>query len=104
MAKRRLTGVVAKATMEQTAIVVVSQVKVHPLYHKRYLRHTRFPAHNPANQFQVGDIVHIEEHRPLSKTKHWLIRSKVGTQSTQLADDGAIDEPVVELPETTETA
>ena len=87
MAKRRVTGVVAHANQHETAIVTITQIKVHPLYRKRYHVHRRFAAHNPDNIYQSGDIVQIEEHRPISKTKHWIICKKIGqSEQVELVD------------------
>ncbi len=90
MAKRRLIGTIKSVKMHETALVEISRLKEHPLYGKRYRRSTVYAAHNPENLFNLGDVVEIEEHRPISKTKHWLIRSRIGasTSDTQAGDEG----------------
>jgi ribosomal protein S17 len=45
----------------------------HRLYHKQVRRVARFYVHDPENQCQLGDLVRIEETRPISKTKHWRL-------------------------------
>ncbi|HCI05213.1 MAG: 30S ribosomal protein S17 [Parcubacteria group bacterium GW2011_GWC1_45_9] len=74
--KRKLSGEVVSAKMQKTAVVVVKRVKTHPLYHKRMVLSSRFKAENPDNKFREGDYVVIEETRPMSKGKRWLIIGK----------------------------
>lgn len=74
--RRRITGVVVSAKMQETAVVRVDRMKAHPIYGKRYRVSKKFHAHNEANQFAEGDIVVMEETRPMSKTKRWRIVSK----------------------------
>lgn len=78
MTKRRLRGIVTKLSGDQTATVTITTSHVHPLYGKRYQREKKIAAHNPGNIYQVGEEVIIEEHRPISRRKHWLIREKIG--------------------------
>jgi small subunit ribosomal protein S17 len=77
MARRRLIGTITSVKMTETALVTSEVMRRHPLYGKRFRRTTTFAAHNPANTYGVGDLVEIEEHRPISKTKHFLIRRLV---------------------------
>lgn len=70
-------GTIVSDKMNQTAVVHVSRMVEHPLYHKRYRLSKRFKAHNPENQYKEGDKVVIEETRPLSKDKNWKIIRKV---------------------------
>jgi small subunit ribosomal protein S17 len=77
MPKRTLQGVIESHKMQKTVIVKVSAVKVHPKYHKRYSVSKRFPAHAEDGIYNVGDKVVIEETKPISKTKHWRVISKV---------------------------
>jgi small subunit ribosomal protein S17 len=74
---RKFQGVVKSTKMQDTAIVEVATVKIHPLYHKRMRVSNRFPSHNPGNKFAEGDKVEIVECRPLSKTKKWRIVKKI---------------------------
>ncbi len=71
--RRQWEGVIVSTKMSQTAAVKVTSVKVHPIYKKRYHVSKKYLAHNPEDKFQVGDKVIIEETRPLSKRKHWII-------------------------------
>jgi small subunit ribosomal protein S17 len=67
--KRQLSGVITSAKMALTAVVEVTRLKQHPLYHKYYKTSKRYKAHNPDNKFQPGDKVIIEETKPISKDK-----------------------------------
>jgi small subunit ribosomal protein S17 len=73
MPRRRLQGTVVSNKMDKTAVVRVEQLKAHPLYHKVMRRHKRYKAHDDANAAQVGDVVVIEECRPISRDKCWHI-------------------------------
>lgn len=73
MPRRRLTGTVVSDKMEKTAVVRVETLKAHPLYRKVVRRRQRYKAHDEANEARVGDVVVIEECRPISKEKTWAI-------------------------------
>ncbi|MFQ5679406.1 MAG: 30S ribosomal protein S17 [Gemmatimonadota bacterium] len=66
-------GRVVSDAMDKTVVVAVDRVVAHPLYGKRMTRRSRFHAHDEDNEYRVGDIVRIEETRPLSKRKRWRI-------------------------------
>lgn len=70
-------GRVVSNKMDQTVVVAVDYVRRHPLYHKRITRTSKFMAHDEANNCMEGDIVRIEESRPLSKNKRWIVREVV---------------------------
>jgi len=74
--KPRLTkvGRVVSDKMDKTVVVSVDYVRRHPIYHKTIRRTSRFKAHDEQNLCSVGDLVMIEETRPLSKTKRWIVR------------------------------
>lgn len=59
--------------MQKTAVVSVSYEKKHPKYLKYYTVSRRFKAHNENNEYKTGDVVIIEETRPLSKDKRFKI-------------------------------
>lgn len=75
--KRRIKGIVVSAKMAKTRVVEVTREKQHPRYLKYYKVTTRFKAHDEANAYVVGDKVVIEETRPISRDKRWIIISKV---------------------------
>jgi small subunit ribosomal protein S17 len=59
--------------MQKTVVVEIDVVKQHPLYHRPIRRTARLKAHDEHNECQVGDIVRLEQTRPLSKEKHWRV-------------------------------
>ena len=70
-------GRVVSDKMDKTVIVAVEYTRPHPLYKKAMKRTSKFAAHDERNLCKIGDIVRIEETRPLSKTKRWVVREIV---------------------------
>ena len=70
---RTLVGRVSSNKMDNTVTVVVERKMKHPLYGKFIVKSTKYHAHDEANQFNEGDLVEIEETRPVSKTKSWAV-------------------------------
>jgi small subunit ribosomal protein S17 len=66
-------GRVVSNKMQKTVVVVVEYLKPHPLYRKIIRKSKKFHAHDEENTCQIGDMVRIEETRPLSKTKNWQV-------------------------------
>ena len=75
MPKRIMQGVVVSDKMEKTIVVNVERKFPHPLYKKFIKRSKRYHVHDEENQFKMGDIVKIQECRPLSKSKRWEVIS-----------------------------
>jgi small subunit ribosomal protein S17 len=70
---RSLSGRVISSKMNKTATVQVDRRIRHPLYGKIVTRRTKLHAHDESNECKQGDLVQIEECRPLSKTKAWRL-------------------------------
>ncbi len=70
---RTLTGKVVSDKMNKTITVLVERKVKHPLYGKIMVRSKRYHVHDENNEFHPGDMVIIEECRPLSKTKAWRV-------------------------------
>ena len=70
---RRLTGVVVSDKMNKTVTVKVERKVKHPVFGKYMTRSGKYHAHDENNEFHPGDVVMIEECRPLSKTKAWRV-------------------------------
>jgi small subunit ribosomal protein S17 len=66
-------GRVVSDKMDKTVVVSVDYLKPHPLYRKIIRKTNKFHAHDEENACKVGDVVRIEETRPLSRTKHWRV-------------------------------
>ncbi len=71
--KRTLTGRVVSDKMEKTVTVLVERRVKHPLYGKIMTRSKKYHAHDEKNEFHEGDLVMIEECRPLARTKAWRV-------------------------------
>lgn len=67
------TGVVVSDLQDKTVTVRVDRQFPHPLYGKQVKRSKKYHAHDEQNEYQVGDVVQIQETRPLSKTKRWRV-------------------------------
>ena len=73
MPKRSLQGVVVSDKQNKTLVVRVERRYTHPLLKKTVRSSKKYYAHDENNEFKVGDIVWIEEHRPISKLKRWSV-------------------------------
>jgi small subunit ribosomal protein S17 len=73
MPKRVLQGVVVSDKCAKTVVVEVERRYTHPLFKKTVRRSKKFHAHDADDAFKVGDIVWIEESRPISKNKRWVV-------------------------------
>lgn len=73
MPKRILKGIVVSNKMQKTVVVKVDRIKEDPKYKKRYKVSKKYKAHDEKNECKVGDIVMIQECRPISKEKKWRV-------------------------------
>ena len=73
MPKRVLQGVVVSDACNKTVIVRVERRFMHPVYKKFISRSKKFAAHDEENRYRAGDAVKIEETRPISKRKSWIV-------------------------------
>ena len=73
MPKRILQGQVVSDKGDKTVVVLVERRFTHPVLKKTIRKTKRYHAHDPENNFKMGDAVRIEECRPLSKTKTWQV-------------------------------
>jgi small subunit ribosomal protein S17 len=71
--RKQRVGVVVSDKMQKTIVVVEERLVAHPLYHKYVRRRAKYYVHDEAQQARVGDLVRIEETRPLSKLKRWRL-------------------------------
>jgi len=68
-------GVVIRDKMNKTVVVEVERLVMHPIYEKYLRRRSRFMAHDEGNECKVGDRVSIQETRPLSRHKRWIVKT-----------------------------
>ena len=71
--RQQKVGRVVSNKMDKTIVVAVESLKKHRIYKRTYKQTKRFHAHDEENTCQVGDVVRIEESRPLSKLKRWRL-------------------------------
>ncbi|KAL5215483.1 hypothetical protein ABZP36_006884 [Zizania latifolia] len=71
-AAKQLTGQVVTTKADKTVGVEVVRLAPHPKYKRRERIKKKYQAHDPDNQFKVGDVVELCRSRPISKTKHFL--------------------------------
>ena len=75
MPKRILIGTVVSDKTDKTVVVKVERRFTHPVLKKTVRRTKNYQAHDETNQYKVGDVVSIEESKPISKTKRWVVLS-----------------------------
>ncbi len=75
--KRTLVGRVVSDKMDNTVTVLVERRVKHPMYDKIIVRSKKYHAHNEGNGAKAGDLVEIQESRPISKTKSWAVTKLV---------------------------
>jgi small subunit ribosomal protein S17 len=75
--RKEVVGEVVANRMQKTIVVKVTRKKSHPFYGRVIARNKKFYAHDETNQAHIGDVVRIEETRPLSKLKRWTLKEIV---------------------------
>lgn len=71
--RRKIVGKVVKDKMNKTVVVECVNARRDPLYGKYVRSKTRYKAHDETNQYKVGDHVEIQEHRPISRDKRFIV-------------------------------
>ena len=75
--RRKLIGRVTSDKMNKTVTVEVVRSSMDPVYKKIIRTRARYKAHDETNQYKTGDRVEIQEHRPISRNKRWLVTKLV---------------------------
>ena len=86
---KELIGVVLSNKMQKTIVVEVTRKKAHPMYKRVIAIRKKFYAHDEKNEAHSGDVVRIEESRPLSKLKRWTLKEIV--RKTALVPEVDVD-------------
>jgi small subunit ribosomal protein S17 len=73
MPKKRIEGIVVSTINDKTVKVSAERIKVHAFYGKRMKETKSYLAHDEENTLKIGDKVIIEETRPISKRKTWIV-------------------------------
>jgi small subunit ribosomal protein S17 len=74
MAVKERVGVVVSNKMDKTVVVAIENRSPHPKYQKIVVKTRRYKAHDEENLCKEGDRVRIQETRPLSRTKRWIVK------------------------------
>jgi small subunit ribosomal protein S17 len=82
MSKRVLQGIVVSDACDKTVIVRVERRVMHPVYKKFVTHSKKYAAHDERNTFHTGDTVQIQESRPISKRKSWVVLGGPGDAAT----------------------
>jgi small subunit ribosomal protein S17 len=88
MPRRILQGTVVSDKGDKTIIVLVERRVMHPVYKKFIRQSKRYAAHDENNQFKTGDNVFIEESRPISKRKRWVVLTDAAAAAAAGASAG----------------
>ena len=80
MPKRILQGVVVSDKMDKTVVVQVERRVMHPVYKKYIKSSKKYHAHDENNACKIGDVVRIQECRPISKTVTWVVLEETAEQ------------------------
>lgn len=80
--KKSLVGVIVSDKMDKTCVVKVTRYVKHPKYGKFFKLSKNYHAHDEANQYQAGQRVTIEETRPISKRKSFVIVGETSVANT----------------------
>lgn len=86
MPKRIMIGSVTSDKTDKTVTVLVERKVKHPLYGKIIRRSKKYHAHDENNEYAIGDVVRIEETKPISKTKTWTVKDRVVAGGTQAVE------------------
>ena len=89
-------GRVVSNKMDKTAVVAVRWQQRHPIYKKSLRRITKFYAHDEQNECMPGDMVQIEETRPISSTKRWRVLSILERHEVAEVKPAELDQGVLE--------
>ena len=95
MPRRVLSGQVTSDKMNKTVTVLVNRRVMHPLYKKFIRLSKKYAAHDEINGCKVGDTVRIEECRPISKRKTWIVIERNGQTIATAPADHVVATPAI---------
>lgn len=79
--KKTLNGKVVSTKMNKTIVILVERKFRHQKYHKVIVRHKKYKAHNEIKDIQVGEYVSIQETKPMSKEKKFVVVKKLSQKA-----------------------
>ena len=89
MPKRVLQGVVVSDACDKTVVVRVERRVMHPVYKKFITRSKKYAAHDEGNVHKTGETVRIEESRPISKRKRWIVLAAAAASGAAASAEAA---------------
>lgn len=95
MPRRILEGKVVSDKMDKTVTVLVERRFMHPMYKKYVRQSSKYAAHDENNLFKVGDVVQIQECRPISARKTWVVVSDIEDVKKKRHTDVNVDTEAV---------
>jgi small subunit ribosomal protein S17 len=95
---RTITGTVVSDKGNKTIVINVAERKTHPLYKKQYTVNTKFMAHDEKNEAKVGDRVLVEESRPMSARKRFMLKRIVERGGIRFEETDATADVVTQVP------
>ena len=87
LARKEVIGIVTSSRMQKTIVVEARRQYAHHLYRRVIARTKKFYAHDEQNTARVGDVVRLEETRPLSKLKRWRLKEVVQRAALVAGED-----------------
>lgn len=103
---KSFVGTVSSAAADKTIVVTVNSSKTHPLYRKQYTVSKKFMAHDEKNEAKLGDRVSIQETKPLSKRKRFMLKKiveKATIQHVEAEVPAEVAEVIEKAPQKEET-
>ena len=91
MPRRILEGKIVSDKMDKTVTVLVERRYMHPMYKKYVRQSAKYAAHDENNVFKTGDFVSIQECRPISARKTWVVISDINDVSKKRHIDVTVD-------------
>lgn len=96
--RRKLIGTVRSAKMDKTVVVEVVRYFKHGKYKKYVKTRERYKAHDETNEYRAGDRVEIQEARPLSKQKRWVVTKLVAASAERLLEEAGFKDTEIDPP------
>lgn len=92
--RRQIQGVVVSNKADKTIIIQVESYRKHPKYKKRVQVRSKYVAHDELNEANVGDVVTIQECRPMSATKRYRLVAinKKALETVEVKEEEAVEE------------
>ncbi len=85
--KKKIEGIIVSNKMQKTVVVKADFLKKHPKYQKFYRFSKKYKAHSDNGELGIGDKVIIEETRPLSKQKNWVVKEIIEKAKSEKSEE-----------------